>query len=279
MGNTLIIDGHAHACGKFLTAEGIIKHLDKNDVDKVVLVPGERNSKSEYSLPNIAALFPNSNVVKVTNGLTKFMMRLTGKVKDIPEGNGYVFDLKSRAGDRIIQIVWVTTQVENITEYLNYKYDVWAFKGVKLHQCWETFSIDSDFFREVASWSEKHNLPLFIHLHNDEDVKQIISYKRKHPGLKLIIAHLFGLELFIRENIKDTNLYFDISPLQLISDKRLIKAVHYVGAKRILFGTDTPYGAKDNLSKSINRILKLDLSEEEKNMILGMNMNRLLQTE
>ncbi|MFC2123427.1 hypothetical protein ACFLU5_01345, partial [Bacteroidota bacterium] len=80
----MIIDGHSHACGKFLTAESIVKALDNNGVDKVVLVPGELNSKSEYSLPDIAAIFPKYNVVKVTNYLTKFVMKLTGKVKDIP---------------------------------------------------------------------------------------------------------------------------------------------------------------------------------------------------
>ena len=120
-------------------------------------------------------------------------------------------------------------------------------------------------------------MPLFIHLYNDEDVKQIIEYKRKHPNLKLIIAHLFGLEHFINENLIDNNLYFDISPLQLISNRRIMNAIHYLGAKQILFGTDTPYGGKDNLLKSINRIKNLELSEEEKNMILGMNMNRLLK--
>ena len=37
----MIIDGHAHACGDFLRAENIVEILDRNQVDKVVLVPGE----------------------------------------------------------------------------------------------------------------------------------------------------------------------------------------------------------------------------------------------
>lgn len=273
----MIIDGHAHACGKFLTSQGIVKELEANDVDKVVLVPGELNSKSEYSLPNIASIFSQKNVVKITNSITKFVMKLTGKVKDIPKGNEYVFELKSKATDRIIQFVWVTTGIENIKEYLNTKFKEWAFHGVKLHQCWETFSIDSGFFRQVASWAEEHDLPLFIHLQKDRDVFQLIEYKREHPNLKLIVAHLFGLELFIQKNLIDENLYFDISPLQLISNNRLLKAIDYVGAKRVLFGTDTPYGDRNNLHKSIKRIKALDLSEEEKDMILGLNMKSLLK--
>ncbi|MFA8451192.1 MAG: amidohydrolase family protein [Bacteroidales bacterium] len=272
----MIIDGHSHACGQYLTAAGIIDALDKHGVDKVVLVPGELNSKSEYSLPNIASKFPAHNVVKVTNKLTKFIMRLTGKIKDIEAGNEFVYNLKTKTNNRVIQFIWITKRVGKVSDYLNEKYDEWGFHGVKMHQCWEQFSINSDYFKDVAKWVEEKNLPLFIHLYSDSDVLKLIEYKRKHPELKLIVAHLFGLELFIKEFQNDGNLYFDSSPLQLVSDCRLMKAIDYVGINKVLMGTDTPYGAKDNLWKSINRIIKLDLSKEDKALLLGLNMKRLL---
>lgn len=273
----MIIDGHSHACGKYLTAEGIIDELDKNGVQKVVLVPGEPNSKSEYKLPNIASRFPKSNVVKITNVLTRFIMDITGKVNYIPEENEFVYKLKTETGNRVIQFIWVTTGIENITEYLNTKFRDWKFHGVKVHQCWEKFSINSGFFEEVAEWAESKGLPLFIHLFSDKDVHELIEYKKEHPNLKLIIAHLFGLELFIKNFNNDDNLYFDSSPLQLTSDYRLKMAIDYVGANKILLGTDTPYGAMDNLSKSIARIKNLQLSEYEEALILGLNMKRLLK--
>ena len=273
----MIIDGHSHACGKFLTAESIVKTLDTNGVHKVVLVPGELNSKSEYYLPDIASKFPKRNVVKVTNYMTKFVMRLTGKVKDIPAGNEYVHRLTSKTGDRVIQFIWMTTEINNIPEYLDLKFADWNFKGVKLHQCWETFSIDSDFFNQVAVWAEKHDLPLFIHLLSDSEVRKLIDYKRRHPKLKLIVAHLFGLELFIKHNYKDDNLYFDTSTIQLTSNYRFLKAINFVGADKVLFGTDTPYGAKDNIYRNINRIKSLEISNEDKVLILGLNMKRLLK--
>jgi predicted TIM-barrel fold metal-dependent hydrolase len=272
----MIIDGHSHACGKFLTAQSIVKSLDENGVDKVILVPGELNSKLEYSLPDIASMLPNRNVVKVTNYMTKFAMKLTGAVKDIPKGNEHVYNLKTIASNRVIQFVWMTTAIKDRTKYLDDKFAVWKFHGVKLHQCWENFSIDSKFFNEVAIWTEIHDLPLFIHLYSDSEVTKLINYKKSHPKLKLIIAHLFGLELFIKDKFKDNNLYFDTSTIQLISNHRLIKALDFVGAERILFATDTPYGAKDNIKKNITRIKSLDISSNENNLILGLNMKRLL---
>lgn len=272
----MIIDGHSHACGNHLTVQGILKALDENGVDKVVLVPGELNSDKEYALPNLAARFPKKNVVKLTNYMTRFVMMLTNKVKDIPAGNDYVYNLKTQANDRVIQFVWATTGIKNISTYLDQKYRDWDFKGVKMHQCWENFSVDSGFFHEVAAWSESHDLPLFIHLLSDKEAHKLIAYKKKHPKLKLIVAHLFGIELFIKANFKDEQLYFDTSPSQLVSDYRLKMAIDFVGSNKILFGTDTPYGAKDNLRHSLNRIKNLDIPEKDKKLIMGVNMAKLL---
>ena len=41
----MIIDAHAHASGDFLHGEDLIKILDSNKVDKVVLVPGGREAE------------------------------------------------------------------------------------------------------------------------------------------------------------------------------------------------------------------------------------------
>jgi len=273
----MIIDGHSHACGRFLTSDSISNTLDTNGVDQVILVPGELNSKSEYSLPDFASIFPRSNVVKVTNYLTKFVMKLTGKVKEIPFGNEYVYELTQKTNGRVIQFIWITTQIESPSDYLDNKRKDWNFKGVKLHQCWENFSVDSDFFREVALWTENNGLPLFIHLYSDIEVVKIIEYKKKHVNLNLIIAHLFGLELFIKQNFKDENLYFDTSTLQLISSTRLMDAINFVGVEKVVFGTDTPYGCKDNIKKNLNRIRNLDISSDDKDLILGENMKRLLK--
>jgi uncharacterized protein len=272
----MIIDGHAHACGNLLTTDGILKALDENRVDRVVLVPGELGNDKEYALPNLAARFPKKNVVKLTNYMTRLVMMLTNKVKDIPAGNDYVYNLKTQANDRVIQFVWATTGIKNISAYLDQKLDAWNFRGVKLHQCWEKFSVDSGFFREVALWAEIHNMPLFIHLLSDKEAHKLIAWKKKHPKLKLIVAHLFGIELFIKANFKDEQLYFDTSPSQLVSDYRLKMAIEFVGNDKLLFGTDTPYGAKDNLRHSLNRIKNLDIPEKDKKLIMGVNMAKLL---
>ena len=58
----MIIDAHAHACGEFLKGEDIVRILDENDVDKVVLVPGEVGSDKGYSFPELSTSYPNRDL-------------------------------------------------------------------------------------------------------------------------------------------------------------------------------------------------------------------------
>ena len=272
----MIIDGHAHACGRYLTPDDIIITLKKSGADKVILVPGESNSKAEYSLPNLAALFPRLNVVKVTNFLTKIFIKLSGMIDQIPAGNEYVYTLKQKTNGQVIQFIWVTTHIQNPIEYLDKKLYEWQFSGVKLHQVWDNFSIGSEFFYEIALWAEKNDLPLFIHQNSDQEVEKIIDYKCKHPNLKLIIAHLFGLELFIKKNCIHQNLFFDLSSPQLVSTKRIYMALRFIGAQNLILGSDNPYG-KNNLQLNIERISRLDIADQDKQSILGDNLLLILK--
>jgi len=70
-------------------------------------------------------------------------------------------------------------------------------------------------------------------------------------------------------------MYFDISPFELISQKRLMNAINFVGADKVVFGTDTPYGGKNGIRTSIQRIKNIGISNSDKNLILGENMKRL----
>jgi hypothetical protein len=273
----MIIDGHAHASGDFLTPEGIIQTLDAAKTDKVVLVPGEMNRSKAMTFPNVAKVFPKRNVTKYFNHLIKMVMRITKANKQFGKVNEYVYRLTRKLPDRVIQFYLTTDSSQNITQELEDKYSDWGFKGLKIHQCWYTLSIDSTTFRDTANWVEKHGLPIFIHLESDKEVKKLIEYKRLHPQLKIIIGHLFGLELFIGSKIKFENLYFDISTYQVTSDYRVLKAIEYYGADKIILGSDTPFG-KDNLKKNIERINYLPLNQDEKGKILGLNLKGLLST-
>ena len=272
----MIIDGHAHACGDYLTPEKISRTLSKNGTDKVVLVPGELGSDKTYPFPNVAKYFPNRNVTKFFNKLTRFVFKITNAKKDLKRGNAFVYSLVKSLPEKVIQFYLLTDVNNDISNILTSKYKEQGFKGLKIHQCWFSILIDSDLFARIADWATKNDMPIFIHLLSDKEAYKLIEYKKTHPKLKLIVAHLFGLELFIKSGLKDNNLYYDISTFQVTSDKRVLKAIAYFGSNKIIMGSDTPYG-KDNLQNNINRIKNLNISLEEKELILGENIRELLK--
>lgn len=272
----MIIDGHAHACGDYLTPEKISQTLLKNGVDKVVLVPGEIDSNKTYPFPNVAKYFPNRNVTKFFNHLTRFVVTITNAKKDFKKGNTFVYSLVKSLPEKVIQFYLLTDDIKDISNVLTSKHKEQGFKGLKIHHCWFPILIDSDSFAQIADWATENDMPIFIHLLSDKEVYKLIEFKKTHPKLKLIVAHLFGLELFIKSGYKDENLYFDISTFQVTSDKRVLKAIDFLGQDKIIMGSDTPYG-KDNLRKNIDRIKNLDISTEGKDLILGENIRKLLK--
>ena len=54
-----------------------------------------------------------------------------------------------------------------------------------------------------------------------------------------------------------------------------MKAIKVFGADHVIMGSDTPYG-KNNLSDNIKKVRELKITKEEKSMIMGENMWKLL---
>jgi predicted TIM-barrel fold metal-dependent hydrolase len=271
----MIIDGHAHACGDFLHAENVVRILDANRVDKIVLVPGEKNSAKNYYLPEIARAFPARDVVAWTNAVTKLAISMTGAARHISDGNRYVHSFVQAHPDRIIQFYWVMLHRPNILQEIETHYDEWHFQGIKFHQCWETFTVRSALFEAVADFATRNRLPIFIHTGSKQEVIALIDFIRRHPQTCIIVGHLFGLEFYIQSGLSFENVYFEISSPQLISLLRLNTALRHFGAQKIVLGSDIPYG-KDNLRLNIERVRALPISDAEKDLILGENLRALL---
>lgn len=271
----MIIDGHAHSCGIFHHAEDILKILDQLQVDKVALCTNFENNDKNQSLPNLAKWFPGSDVMLPMNRVIKLVNKLASAKTSLMSGNEYVFALASQYPDRIIQFYWIDPNAPNALPDLKQKFSQWRFRGLKFHQPSAPFRFDSPVLSDIANFAAEQRLPVFMHLYSKRDIENFIHFARNHRSTNFIIAHLIGLELFERRQVKLPNLYFDISSTPLISDQRILKAIHLFGADQVLLGSDTPFG-KDNLKNNIQRVKQLPISQEEKDSILGKNFQALL---
>lgn len=274
MNGSIVIDGHAHACGEYLTAEKIRKKLAKAKVDLCLLTPGQYGSRMTYPLKNLARKDPLGDVVSRNNRTTSRMISLIGAWKEIPKGNEFVYQLKCVLPDQVKQCYWVT---KANWKAVKQDYERMHFDAVKFHQCWDNFDLSDEFFQKTVEWAADQELPVFVHIRDLEQMQRMILFIREHPGGIFIIGHLYGAELFLKEEKKYFhNTYFDLSNFYFVSPERTMKVYQHFGAEHLLLGSDTPYG-RHSLEHTIQQIRELNIPEEDRRKILGGNMAKLLK--
>lgn len=155
-----------------------------------------------------------------------------------------------------------------------------GFKGIKLHPDFQKFYIDDEsvekFYRAASD-----KLPILFHIGDDRyDYSQparLVKMAKKYPNTNFIAAHFGGYrcwgEASIYQGLK--NVYFDTcSSLPMISTKLAKEIIDMLGADRFFFATDFPMW---DATEELERFYQLPLTEEEREMILGGNIKRLLK--
>lgn len=272
----MIIDGHAHSCGDFFDTQKMEEMMTDLGVDKIVLCPGQINREKNEKIYDLAQFAKHKDIMLTMNKVIRLVSRVKGTSKNLEERNAYVYDLVQRMPNKLLQFLWLNPSRVDVVEYAKDCYEKWDYHGLKLHQCSEYTSIDCKEVNDIADFASKIDVPLFIHLYSSKDIKAFIKLVDRHPQTNFIIAHLIGIEYFRAFKDRFNHVYFDISPIQLISLHRLIMAINIFGADHILLGSDTPYGI-DNLQLNIERVKNLNISSEAKKLILGENMQKLLK--
>ena len=131
-------------------------------------------------------------------------------------------------------------------------------------------------------------LPLLLHVNEpvghyypgktDVGLKQLEIFVSNNPDLKVILAHWGGGLMFYETmgEIKEKfcNVYYDTAATPFLYDSRIYRAAKALGlCEKILFGSDFPLLPP---SRYINALDESDLSDEEKQQILGRNAQKLL---
>ncbi len=93
---------------------------------------------------------------------------------------------------------------------------------------------------------------------------------------KIVIAHLGGYRMWdqVQEHLLGRDLYFGTSYVfGHLDSTRAARMIRSHGIDRVLFGSDFPFSQQQ---KDIQAILDLDITQEEKESILGSNASLLL---
>ena len=154
-----------------------------------------------------------------------------------------------------------------------------GLRGVKIHPDSQHYTVDDPRMFELYD-ALQGRYPILVHCgdyrydyDNPDRVRRVLDM---FPRLTFIAAHFGGWSLadLALEYLKDSHCYFDCSSsMMYIGQKRSAELIREYGAERFLFGSDYPmWSPKDELE----RFRSLDISEEEKEMILTHNPEKVL---
>lgn len=204
--------------------------------------------------------------------------------------------------DRLVSFAGIHPDNEDYKEILD-EASKMGLQGVKLHPVFQNADIDDIRYKRIISYASELDMAVIVHGGYDvsfPDKYEVLPSKtlnmikdvRPH---KLILAHMgawSAWEEFYEylEVIREHKVYLDTAfsidepnysdaTKKKFSNDRLsmelfIKMVRTLGANYICFGTDSPWCEQ---KKAIDTIRRSGLTDEEIQMILGENANRLVK--
>lgn len=162
-----------------------------------------------------------------------------------------------------------------------------GLKGIKLHPDYQGFDVEEERMEPLYDALEELGLPVVFHagwdcLSPDHiHCRPIRSAEtaRRHPGLRIILAHLGGMKMW--DDVYDylagiPNVYFDTSMAATcgIDKKLMIKILSKHPEENILFGTDSPW---ENPQMTKDLVDSLNLPGYFRDMIYYKNALKLLE--
>lgn len=270
-----MIDGHAHACGRLLTARGIDTYLKENKISKIVLCGGEPGSRRNYPYPLLSNIWAEERVAGAVNGLIRGVTRIRGYALHLDEENRRVRDLSRELPGRVLPAYWANPLEADCIKKMSAFYHQNPFSMIKLHQCWTSFDVASAACQRLFAWAGTRQLPVFIHLSNKEQARRLAAMANRFYRTNIIVAHLLWAA-DIYPALQHHNVWFDLSSPQLYSPGTLQAVLAVCGAERLILGSDTPYG-NHNIPLILRRLKQLSISEDHKKQITEKNLLQLIE--
>lgn len=160
-------------------------------------------------------------------------------------------------------------------------------KAIKIHPDYQKTFFDDEKYIRIMDYAANKGLGIITHAGEDIGLPQVIHcnpdrvlnvLKHIQPE-KLILAHLGAWNNWdeVEEKLCGLPVYFDTAVIQKkscphISNEQFARIVKKHGADKILFGTDSPWYDQKQALKDFAQV---DITEEERNLILGENARRL----
>ena len=159
-----------------------------------------------------------------------------------------------------------------------------GMKGIKLHPDYQEIYFNDIRCKRIVDFASE--LGLIVSVHAGEDpkcpddihctVQMAAELIEEVQPEKLVLAHFGGNRQWdeVEEYLVGRHVYFDTGVVfGQIADEQFIRIMRAHGSDKVLFATDSPWAGQKEF---VDYLKTMDITEEEKNLILGENARKLL---
>ncbi len=195
---------------------------------------------------------------------------------DCKLGNEIVAKTVKKYPDRFIGYGVINpNRLLDIDAELRRCFDELGMKAIKLHPATHQFPIEGSAFTKVFEFAASKRIPILSHEWGSPRFLGQLS--SNYPEISFIMAHMGfwdGRSDFAYGDVMNShsNIYVDLAYSNVMYEA-LERLVTIVGPEKIVFGSDFPL---HDLGYHVGRVASSKLSNQHKQMILGLNMLRIL---
>lgn len=237
----LLVDAHCHIEPGSTSVEELLSAMDNLGIRKAVICPADR-------------------YIAVLNR----------------EGNEYILKAVHEHPNRFIGFATVNPWFgRQAVKELKRFHDM-GLRGLKINSFLQGFLLNDELVHPLVETCEKLRMPIYFHTGTPISAMpfQLADLARKFPNVSFIMGHM-GYSDFWYDAVpaakRSENIYLETSHMWVDLIRESVKKV---GADRVLFGSDFP---KSELSLELEKVKRyLDVSDEERGMILGRNLLKLI---
>jgi predicted TIM-barrel fold metal-dependent hydrolase len=207
-------------------------------------------------------------------------------LRHIDASNAYVYQATQQHSERILGFGWANPRLglDKAREAVKRCIYDYGFYGVKLNGAQDSYYIDDpQLALPIVEEIAKTGKLLAFHVGTDAFEHthpfRVAKIARMFPDLQILMVHMGGVG-----HADLTNAAIEVAQecanLTLIGSAvratAVLKAVKTLGADRVCFGSDTPFALMHVELAKYNALLDGEVSEEEKRLIMGGNIARLM---
>ncbi len=213
-------------------------------------------------------------------GMHKLVVHSTAtKVEQVEIINSYLGEVIKEQKGYFIGFGTLHPDFEDIESELD-RMEKLGLQGLKFHPDFQRFEIDCDKMFRIYDIVGKR-FPILMHTgdktYDYSSPKRMRRALDNFPEVTFIAAHFGGYSKWDEalEYLVGQNLYFDTSSsLDILPDQDAVNMIRKHGAEKILYASDYPIVTHQYC---LERFLKLELTEEERERILYQNAVDLLK--